>query len=186
MSSNIFTANIEQLQKETEHLQPKSDGSNSNTPKIRKVDLSNNQNHNSANDQKSQLHHTNTSPNLGDKGGSSTRSSIDNMDDNQQESENEENAMDHKVSLLNDEDISQQKRDNLRKQELVRQSLDYKASLLYKEQQKLAKVNDELDAIENELAKDVEKLREMIDQLSRNIVFWEEDHNNKKKSLFGE
>jgi len=89
------------------------------------------------------------------------------------------------ISLVSDEDISQQKQENVRKQELLRQSLDYKASLLYKEQQKLAKVNEELEAIEHELAKDVEKLREMIDQLSRNIVFWEEDYNvKKKKSVF--
>jgi len=99
-----------------------------------------------------------------------------------EEEEEEEEEMPDNQPLPKEEDLVHQKEENVRRQELVRQSLDEKSQQLQREQEKLGKVNAELEAIEHELARDVETLREMIDQLSRNIVLWEEDHKLKKQA----
>ncbi|ETO12194.1 hypothetical protein RFI_25181 [Reticulomyxa filosa] len=95
------------------------------------------------------------------------------------ENDEKEDPAENGDLLPNEGDLLQQKEENLRRQKQVRQSLEQKTLQLQQEQLRLAKMNAELEAIEQELAKDVEKLREMIDQLSRDIAFWEEDYNTK-------
>jgi len=63
---------------------------------------------------------------------------------------------------------------------LVKQSLQDRQKKLIQEQEKLSLLNNEVSNLENEFAKDVEKLREMIDQLSIDISYHEKDYDEKK------
>ena len=83
--------------------------------------------------------------------------------------------------IPNEDDIAHQKAENMKRQQLVETQLKEKAKRLQLEQQKLAQVNGELHALETKLAKDVAKLREMIDSISYDINWYEKDFEYKKK-----
>jgi len=179
MSSNIFSSNVEQLKKETEQMLVKTPPSTINSNSGDNSNHSNGNGH-TAKALPSAQNGSNKFSSRG--GGGGDNESISKREENDDDEGEPKEDMENNTPLLNNEDLSNQKQENIRNQELVRQSLEYKVGLLQKEQQRLARVNDELESIEHELAKDVEKLREMIDQLSRNIAFWEEDHTSKKKA----
>jgi len=94
---------------------------------------------------------------------------------------NNNNNNNNKVAASNVQEIKTQQQENIVKQKLVKKSLSERQKRLALEQEKLVHINEELQAMDNILAKDVQNLRDMIEGTTNEIAHFEKDYIEKKK-----